>query len=297
MTVIHPSGPAVQAAFQQLRSIVEVWHDAGRTAATAAIKPALMHGEPPLRVEELGFESFSRFLDAAIAAGAINRYRTAKGHWILLPHDAQPPAPQAVQSLRSDLWRAFVDWTDGLERRWDTELRTTIMLPVDDSGAPLWESRPDRFVKIPAITQSQQIGWMKEFAGEYAEQRPALESALEPESMRGEWLRTLRRLDLTAQWRSYLQSKVIDAAETWATTNAIAVSEIMSLAPSSTQPSVATTATATATRRRGQGGNTGAPGNLVEQLRGAVHAAVDAMSFEELAALQIRALHLLNSAH
>lgn len=302
MTEVPSSGSHV-AAFVALQDLVREWQNKGRTPTTAGIKPELDRLDPPIVPSSLGFADYTGFLDAAADAGYITKYRQANGHWLLqlpgasVPNPVVGPSHDPNRPLKPEVWNAFVNWTDGLDRRWDREQRCAILLPVDSDGAPMWKSDPTRFPVINYVRQEQQTGWMHSFAETFSDpERAALLAALDPERPRGEWQRTLTRLGITDRWRQQLRTEVTQVVEEWAAANTIPAvhlyaperrSQVAPKSPSTrTDPQQRTVPTANRPARESQ----------TERLRSFVHAAVDEMTFEELAALPIRAIHIIQLA-
>ncbi len=286
-------------AFSALRDLLQEWERLGRKSTTAGVRPELARLDPPVQFNALGFDSYADFLDAAESAGFIEKFRQPNGHWLLVPpgsvvkSDDVSSQEKTQRALRSDVWRAFVDWSDGLERYWDRADGCTIVVPVSSGGEPLWVSDRDRFPVVDHITQARQVEWMWAFAETNPHgAREILENALSDGSPRGEWQRTLSRLGLLAQWREYLRAEVSRVVDEWAAKHSIQQSALyVRQRTAASVGSLGRGQSGAATRARQAGADNSR--GYTEKLRAAVHRAVDEMSFEELADLRIRAVHLL----
>jgi hypothetical protein len=76
-------------------------------------------------------------------------------------------------AIREDLWRAFIDWSQGVARYYDTVTKQAVMLPKIPALLEPEQFRelrhrlevePDRFIAIEPIPMETQVGWMREFA-------------------------------------------------------------------------------------------------------------------------------------
>ncbi|GAA3607289.1 hypothetical protein GCM10022223_24090 [Kineosporia mesophila] len=126
------------------------------------------------KAKNLGFKRFRDFLEHAKSESLIIiDYARVGDVSVSLPEDYSPPQADSDLGIRSDLWRAVVDWSPGLLRLYDRTAGKVAVIP--DSPAPLEPERissvrkrhadaPQDFVVILPVEIGQQIRWMRDFA-------------------------------------------------------------------------------------------------------------------------------------
>lgn len=256
----------------------------GRALYGPQAKKAVLESFPGFSERDFGYRKFVELLQAGNDAGRF-RLSTEGGH----PHIFPIPEEEATRivssaRLRTDLWDTLVSWEDGM-RFWDLKRKRAIFVPVDEGGAPLWETSPRNFVKIDAISMDEQIGWMREFANEQDDaNRGSLLAAL-GDVTPGAFKRRLGELKLTAAWRTKLSQKVMEHAVDWATRSEL--SPISILEKSKARP----THTSSAPADHGLK----VPNEMTptDQLRLQLHGVIERMTLGELSAIQIPAHYLL----
>lgn len=318
----------VDAAFAELRSLVVDWRSAGRVTTTAGLKPALKDRMPGFSEADYGFTTFRDFTLAAQDADYVRISRLHNGHNLLhLPEEsidelgamvahatsgsAESPLSTMVphSRLKSEVWGAFVDWNTDYVRFWDRRSRKAFMYPVAEDGSLRIESEPERFVRVPPVTFGQQQLWMREWANSLSEpSRAAVIESLADDAPSGEFRRTLGRWGLSDRWRLTLQQKVWEAVGQWVAQENVPLGDITdrrkvaasasasgAVAPgvSEVVPSRPDAKEANVTGGHHEVAATSDQSEL-HRLRQLVHRAVDRMSLAELAALPLRAEHLLD---
>ncbi len=241
-------------AFAVLRQTVDEFFGNGRRALGAAVKPELVRKTfGGFSESALGFSSFGDFVRAAQAQGIVDVHSSRMTPDLeLLPPGEQPqPQPDDAaavdtqrpatysppgQSIRTDLWRAFVDWTPGLMRAYDREQDRAVFFP--EEPAPLepeehraardaWKSNPERFPRIEPIGMARQIEWMQDFT-ERQPRGPArtiLEFALSRDRPFREFSHAIREdSGLVAAWHVHRKELVADCIRKWMADNDLKVS-------------------------------------------------------------------------
>lgn len=301
------------AAFRRLADIVREWRASGRTTTTAGIKSALQASPEGFDERTLGFSTFAEFLEAADAAGYVGRLRQPNGHWLVtLPGEAAEDVGAAQGStardrrygdigadsrFKPDVWATFMDWRSDHRRLWDVEQRRALLIPLDADGRPAWESSPERFIEIPVLGPETQLGWMRSFAeGRPEAEGRALSEALDDPSGVSKFRRALTVHGVQMQWRAELQRRVVAEVGQWAQSHGVEVSDLVAVPRAAEAPRGLTrTATPRATPASPDLGRRGLDNSNrdLDRLRARLHAIIDRMSLTELAALPIRAEHLL----
>ena len=313
---------AAESAFATLVGIIRDWREHGRVTTTAGIKPAFVTAMGGVTERELGYETWRKFIDAAVAAGHIHIKQLPTGHTgVLLPGEstealnaparrrAQAPAPVGQDGpaepagpvrLKPDVWMTFVEWHDGQRRLWDSRTSRAFMYPVNDEARAAWETEPERFAPIEPVSAPTQKQWMREWVSALPrEDREPLLEALAPHAPLQAFRHTLEARGLAAAWRGELQKRVAQHVRSWADAHHVVWNDLIDRRPQ--RP--AATAQAAPRRSRLQSGAATSRPSLpeaaggssleIDQLRDLVHRVVDRMSLAELAAIPIRAEHLL----
>ena len=275
----------------------------------AELKTQMLRKLPAFSEKQFGYRKFIDFLNAAEEQQLLFVFHDNNGHPRLssAPVDEQPPvviSPELKQlkapqmRLRSDLWNAIVHWNESSQRYWDRNERRAIYVPVDNKGAPLWESEPDRFTAITPIPMDEQVRWMKTFAESLdSDDRDALLGSMDSDAPRGAFKAALRTRGLGTRWGTELQNRVNLHVADWAKAHEVRADQIVDkrVLSSPRQESVSAGANIAASER--DLGGVQSPENVAqtetEMLRSQLHRVIGEMSLTELAALQIPAIYLL----
>ncbi|MFN7922388.1 MAG: hypothetical protein U0Q16_19955 [Bryobacteraceae bacterium] len=209
---------------------------------------------------DFGAASFRDFVNKA---GDIVRIdETAQPPFIILkaeePSGAEGKVRHSVRGnqVRSDLWRAILDYSSGLKYVWDASEQCARPARPEDTG-PM----------IPTISQAELDQWRAEFLSLHPERGGA--DASRAEEWRQNRLPTAALPQmLRPVWNSHLKRKVAGRLQEWFTTNSIAP-------PAITAPPPQESASLS---------------DQVESLREFVLDCVKAMSKEELLDLRISPL-------
>jgi hypothetical protein len=176
----------LDAAFTLLAEVVADQNARGRPCYSAGLKPALQKRMPGFYEGRLGFTSFREFLENAASRGLVRLEPTGGPDVNVVPPGgrAVPVATGPLDRartphwIRSDLWRAFFDWTPGLKRVYDRKVDRAVMFPeapnpLEDPDATALrsatESEPERFVPIEPIPMDAQTAWMSDFVAKLAD--------------------------------------------------------------------------------------------------------------------------------
>lgn len=325
MTAVPTVGADDQhAAFRQLRELIQEWREIGRITTTAGLKPAMQEALPGFSERDYGYASFRDFAVAAQESGWVKVMRQSNGHTLLGLPDETPEALERValmqkttetsaiivataatgnRMLKSDVWNVFVNWRADVRRMWDRQARHAFMCPVDEDGRPAWENHPERFVTIPPVTFDQQVVWMREWADTLPEPvRGQIHESLLNSAPKGAFRRELTRLGMNTQWRAVLQQRVSEHVARWAGQSGVPVEHVIDLRAANTAPTTPAVDEHPTPRQpevapRPPVGHPpvppARPANDLERLRQRLHQVIDRMSLAELAALPIRAEHLM----
>lgn len=178
-------------------------------------------------LQDLGFSRFRDFLSEAAKEGYVVVDDTRPGDYTLSLPTRSPGRADQTARIRSDLWRAFLDWSHDLQRIYDIERDQATMLPGEP--APLEpakfrdlrlriQANPTMFITIDPVDMQIQLGWMREFAEEVSDPRikSLLKSALASEKPAKLFSAVLREIpDEQINWRSALRSRVRSYIEEW----------------------------------------------------------------------------------
>jgi len=291
--------PAAVGAFERLRDEVAKLNQGSRVPTAAGLKSSLQRNYQDFNERELGYKRFIEFLEDAQAHGYVSVLRDSFGHPRIYPTGAATAIakvaisePDAVamgsHRLRSDVWRAVIDWEENYTRAWDRRVGRAFMYPADDGSTPPWTKQPDRFVQITPISQETQIGWMKEFAEfQIDDARDELVVSLGVGAPRGQFKQVLAKYQLDAAWSRALQAHAARFVQGWASSNTVAIKHLFDHRSHGSQTGTTegqraqTTALAVSDILR--------PDTLREEL----HRVIDRMSPEDLASLRIPAGYLI----
>jgi len=226
---------ALSYYFELLSDVVRRMGERGGKTFAAGVKPALQQlAIGGFDEEKLGFTSFAGFLRAAEAAGVVDLMVDRPGLLrVALPSNkSAPELTEAVETdpptLREDLWRAFVDWTPGCIRFFDTEGKAAHVLakhPVPAESAEdaalraAVESQPSRFPEIEPISLETTLAWMKEYAEQLDEpNRSLIAAALTSERPAREFSLLVRRsANLSRSWHRFRLARVRATVQSWLT--------------------------------------------------------------------------------
>lgn len=306
-------------AFELVAQIVRDWRQAGRKTTSAGVKSAMMADPGGFDEKALGYADFADFLNAAHSESYIDKFRQSSGHWMItLPGESLAGAAGdlspllasrsgATLRIRPEVWGAVVDWRVQHRRLWDTQEQRAFYYPVDGDGRPAWEGEPSRFHELAAVTQEQQIAWMRSFAeGFPAPQRDLLSAALTSGSPVGAFRRALEKLTLQSRWRDELHKRVNAHVMQWAEANSVPAAALTvkplparaagdGLAQGGRGPQPNTTSRFAEPRPlRPSSPDYARGGDAAAELRTRLHLIIDRMPLDELASLPVRAEYLLS---
>jgi hypothetical protein len=283
-----------KAGFRLLRETIEDLERRGKNTHSAGVKPQ-MQRRSDFDEHRLGFSNFAEFIAAAELAGWVVRKRDGGGHTVLhLPDDAPgsqrpepvvpPTIPGGIRRLRSDLWKAFVEWREDLIRLYDRDRSRALILSSDSLGDPpelrsvreAVRSGSDRVVPITPIGMDEQRTWMQTFAKSHAEHAlgEALRRALESPRAFQAFSRILEAdPELQERFREWRLGNVAAAILSWMAENDLSFSPW----EEAVRPVVSPAA--------------GDPER--ERLRALIHPAIDQMSTDELMRLSLPLRYVL----
>ncbi|GAA0597467.1 UPF0158 family protein [Actinomadura livida] len=272
----------------------------------------------------LGYRRFRDFLTEAEQYGYINIDRARPGDYSLSLAGEPLPDAEPVREIRSDLWRAFIDWTPGKLRFYDIVEDKAIVIP--ETPAPLEPERfrdareriglePSKFIPISHITLSTQLDWMRQFSIECndARLRDIFDSALAGDKPAKLFHAVLREVpEQRLRWRRILLQRVRAEVEKWREGNdeikGLRIDRTPTHADNPTERTVGEISSqsekgfvhlvsqlAAGSKVKGSAGGKGpisSPSD-VETLRSMLHGAIDRMPIEELKAIRLPIGYLL----
>jgi len=293
-----------------LLELVHEWRSAHKLTTTAGVKSALVRStDGAFDEREWGYASFKEYVTALQEQGVIRLEVLPTNHWlILLPGESQDQvlkdressstssvsapssSPRSPVRLKPEVWFTTVTWMDDHRRLWDKEQRRGFVFPVDDSGAPAFESEPSRFVDMPYADLPTQREWMLSWASALPQPDASeVRASLAATAPTGEFRKTVERLGRLAEWRAELQRRVSDMIEAWAASSGVQMADLVDhrrprRESGSSEP----------VRPVASGSAQAVSGSPELTLRDHLHRIIDRMSVQELGALQIPAAYLVD---
>ncbi len=183
----------------------------------AALAEIIRHQFPDFSYEQFGLLKLADVVDYAERKGLLIRNRLVK-HLEVQPHEVERYAPVEagvalrIPHVRPDIWRAFVFIAPDQKHFFDRHTGAVI-----ERQALGQEPDPARHVLIPAISLTEQQGWMEEFL----QRRPHLDSSDAPVrdpyclAKFPVWLRE-HRTAFEREWKQFRVQHVIERIRSWA---------------------------------------------------------------------------------
>lgn len=253
-------------AFALLRRVVDELHQLKAQNPTASEVRLRMATETnhAFSQESLGFQKFREFLRAAERVGIVTLVDRPGDIYVVPADSAQR---ETTQRLRSDVWRAVIDWSKG-PYVWNTLTRqaapqTSTSLDSKNTG--------DELISMPKLEARAQLDLLRRFLEGLdfdSELRSSLLEGLKDETSISQTVRRIKNLrpDLARDWSFELRRSVDHLVEEWcAGDGRLARSELYE------DPTVQ--------RHSGQSETSKV------SLRALVHRAIDRMSDDELRSL------------
>lgn len=311
------NGPALQAAFALLHEVVRDFEVTGRLPLTTGVKPEMQHRSGgQFQEQTLGFATFGEFVQAAVQNGVVALLDHEKGRLLhvegVVPRPRRrlptaPPAPakaaeKQVREVRSDLWRAFIDWRSSLRRLWDKQAESAVIFLAESAGGTTSQddavreavaAMPDRFVEITPIPQDTQLQWIRSFVHDLDD--PKLRDSLllllgttnRPFAAFGSMLRGMPAIQQA--WQAHRRELVVQEISRWARDHGLAVDPFADSATE--QGSEQPTEQAPPLAESGL--------NVIRnevETRRMYHSAIDRMPYEDLLRLPIPLVYLLDGS-
>ncbi|MGY3520376.1 hypothetical protein ACVMYR_29185 [Micromonospora sp. PTRAS2] len=175
----------------------------------------------------VGFKRFRDFLMAAASEGHIGLDTSRAGDMaVLRATDADSPR-EPIYFVRTDLWRAFVDWDTRMLRVYDRAAGKARMIPK--IPAPFepqrykdlrhrLEHEPAAFIEIEPVGMPTQLAWMREYVEKLrdSEFQSLLSAALDSEKPLKLFVDILRTdPEQLTRWHRELGLKVRQVVEKW----------------------------------------------------------------------------------
>lgn len=204
---------------ETLMEAVRALEAAGKKPVAAGVSARMRSLRPGFALQGTQYSTFRQILEAAQSQGLIE---LDEGPDDLTVSSRVATSPQGLpgEVLRTDLWRAILDWSDDARYVFARGTRKT---------SPVTGTIPSDSVAVPSVGKQDRLVWMEEFT---AQQRDAEKAALE-EAMREEdpalgFHRVVRSSEpMKRRWNRHLRARVIGTALRWASDNGIPESDIL----------------------------------------------------------------------
>lgn len=290
---------ALEAAIKELDEVVRERFKARRPTVAATLKAELQRRFNG-RFDErpIGFASFRDFLREAEARHVVTLRRAAGGDVEAVPYtvveastESGEAGASAAAFMRSDLWRAFVDWRPNWTRLYDVAKDRAVMFPTAATpfDAPEWSElrtsiaeHADNYLAIEPIAAETQLTWLKEFVPQLQDvpTRGVLQSAIGSERPFGTFARLIETMpDVKARWHRFRLERVLALAQEWMEHKGLRIAlteERKELQAERTRPGAGI-------------------GEVNEQaVRARVHAAIDRMPVAELLRIELPVGYLID---
>lgn len=317
-----PSGMAVvdnlrRDAFQVLeRALRELLQEEGGPPTASGLRlrmGALTHGG--FKLSALGYRRFRDLLADAEAQDLIVLDSAKQGD-VSVKLPALVAGENRIPYMRSDLWKAIVDWNPRTARVWDQETGRVLVLPREPvlleperfaRIRELMSSEPDRFISIPHLTVLDQLQLLKRLAAKSdldPGTRVALDGAFNSTRPMKSALEILKgyNADFAKAWTNLLRTEALTIAARWkadspalADVNLFPTSAVAPEKESSNAASSRADASAVKSPvpQADVGGHALRPYVTEAELRSLIHQAINQMSPHELRALAIPLGYLL----
>ena len=175
----------------------------------------------------VGFKRFRDFLMAAASEGHIGLDTSRAGDMAVLRATEAESPREPSHFVRTDLWRAFVDWDTRMLRVYDRAAGKARMIPK--APAPFepdrykelrrrLEHEPAAFIEIEPLGMPTQLAWMREYVEKLHDSdfRSLLSAALDSEKPLKLFVDILRTdPEQLARWHRELGLKVRQVVEKW----------------------------------------------------------------------------------
>lgn len=297
---------STEDALSLLGAVVQESHARGRRTTAAALKARVRRRSLQEFDEKLlGFVSFRAFLReaqtrgiVALHAGEFDVFVTPPGASLPEPDpdsgveagDAGAGRTDPPRRIRSHLWRAFVDWSPGLQRFYDRVEREAFLLPARPSPREREEHRlrremvaadAARFAAIEPIPFDQQLGWMHDFTDrQNSPIKEQLQLALGSERPARDFAAQISTIPtLSNAWHRHLVDQVGEVIKRWAASHHLNVEIFVPVSSPAPAPHGAPESTA----------------SDATQLRAILHRAIDRMPEQELMAISLPVGYLIDT--
>lgn len=229
MTASEPVSSARHSeAFDVLVSAVETLCKAGRPPTASEVRlemRSLTYGGFSLK--ELGYVKFRDFLYDAEKRGKIRIDSSRVGDYAVMPVGLAYEGSAESAAIRTDLWKAFVDWNANLSRWYDLKNDKAFILPREPAKlepksfqrfrADL-ASDPDSYIPIEPVSVKTQLEWMGNFAAERRDPvlRELLKGALASDKPIKTFITALKSVPVQYEsWRREFAAKVRVVVDEW----------------------------------------------------------------------------------
>ena len=263
-------------AFEALRTVCERFSERGRLAKSGSVKSVLlMHCEKPFSEQDLGFETFRAFLQAAERAGVV--HLTPSGPDVVVVasgSDPVPPERPSSDRFRREVWAAFVKWgSNSSERFWHRTERRIVQRHAPADG----------LVPVDVISKETMLRIMSAYVDHQPDAtQPGLRDALKSAMPFRGFSEAVKRAGIADDWSRSQAAEIGEHIRQWATVNEVPVSELLARSTPRPLPPPPAPAPPTVASNTLLGGEPG-----LEQRRFMLHGYVDQMTEAEMLVLPI----------
>ena len=203
--------------FELLVAAISTLDRSGKTPVAAGVSAKMRLLDRTFSLPRSPYRTFRELVLDAEGKGIVETTQGAND--LVLKVGGQKRESRQGETLRTDLWRAMLDWTDNVAYEYNPATRTTTRVG---------DKRGDGTIPVPFLSKDERLQWMRSFAeSETGDPRDQLTEALRAEDPVGSFHRVVRANDsLKRRWNRHLRRNVLDTALAWARENGIADGDI-----------------------------------------------------------------------
>lgn len=215
-----------EEALNLLVAAVTALEEGGKQPVAAGVSARMKTIRRDFSLQRTEFTRFRQLLDLAVRRGLIEVRQGEDDLAVSLCSRAEPVRVRG-EMLRTDLWRALVDWSGGPRYVYRPSAKTTSVLTGELAAND---------VLVPSLSDEERSDWISQFV---QSQSPDEKAQLEAAVSVGGFRELVRASEpLKRRWSRYLRRRVLDRATEWAAANGIPESDIFVSSPKPSRPIV-----------------------------------------------------------
>ena len=236
--------------FDLLVSAISTLDGAGKMPVAAGVSAKMRLLQPTFSLPRSPYRTFRELVLDAESRGVVD-VSAGANDLVLKIGEQKKHDSRRGETLRTDLWRALLDWTNGVVYEYDPKTCDTRRAGAEPSEGT---------VAVPFLSKDERLAWMRTFAAaETGPQAAELNEALRGEDAVASFHRVVRATDsLKRRWNRHLRRHVLEAAHAWARQHGIpdgdiladATARVNEAAPGESHPPTASTASDEEIRQR-----------------------------------------------